>query len=94
MKKHTNNSCGAQECIAFYFDDKWTGGVLTIAEKYQLGGLLIYRFADCNNDEIQGTFYQSEIHTGDVKERVILHYLSGRHSAGNSRMRGHDVIVL
>ena len=50
------------------YDDKWTGEVFTVSERYHRGPLPIYRLVDYNNDEIQGTFYQSELQKIDLND--------------------------
>ena len=50
------------------YDEKWTGEIFTISERYRRGGLPIYRVNDYDGDEIQGTFYQSELQAIDIRE--------------------------
>ena len=50
------------------YDDKWTGEVFTISERYHRRALPIYRLIDYNSDEIRGTFYQSELQKIDVSD--------------------------
>lgn len=43
------------------YDQKWTGEVFTISKRFWRNGIPIYRIKDYNNEEITGTFYQSEL---------------------------------
>ncbi len=50
------------------YDERWTGEIFTISQKILRGGLPIYRVKDYDGDEIQGTFYQSELQKVEVRE--------------------------
>jgi hypothetical protein len=50
------------------YDEKWTGDVFKISQRIIRGGLPVYRIKDFNDDEIKGTFYQSELQKKDVKD--------------------------
>lgn len=50
------------------YDEKWTRDVFKISQRILRGGLPVYRIKDFNDDEIKGTFYQSELQKTDVKD--------------------------
>ena len=50
------------------YDEKWTGEIFKVAQRIMHGGLPIYRLKDFHDEEIKGTFYQSDILT------AILNY--------------------
>lgn len=43
------------------YDDKWTGGIFTIAQRFWSQGVPVYRIKDYNGEYIKGTFFQSEL---------------------------------
>jgi hypothetical protein len=43
------------------YSEKWTGEIFTIAQRFWRQGQAIYRIKDYNVEEIQGSFYQSEL---------------------------------
>ena len=49
------------------YDERWTGEIFSISQKILRGGLPVYRVQDLNEEEIKGTFYQSELQKVDVK---------------------------
>ena len=50
------------------YDEKWTGEIFKISQKILRGGLPVYRLKDFLDEEIKGTFYQSELQKVDVRE--------------------------
>jgi hypothetical protein len=48
--------------------EKWTGDVFKISQRILRGGLPVYRIKNFNDDDIKGTFYQSELQKTDVKD--------------------------
>ena len=53
------------------YDDKWTGEIFIITRRYLRGGLPIYKIKDYHDDDIQGTFYQSELQKVDVQNEDL-----------------------
>lgn len=49
------------------YDDKWTGGIFTIAQRFWRQGVPVYRIKDYNGEYIKGTFFQSELQNIAVK---------------------------
>ena len=43
------------------YDEKWTGEIFTIAQRFWRQGVPVYRIKDYNGEDIKGTFYQSEL---------------------------------
>ena len=43
------------------YDQKWTGEIFTIWQRYHRGSKVIYRVKDYNGEEIKGTFYENEL---------------------------------
>jgi hypothetical protein len=43
------------------YDEKWTDEICTVAQRFWRQGQAIYRIKDYNGEEIQGSFYQSEL---------------------------------
>ena len=50
------------------YDEKWTGEIFKISQRILRGGLPVYRIKDFNDDEIKGTFYQSELQKTSIKD--------------------------
>ncbi|XP_062599623.1 SCAN domain-containing protein 3-like [Saccostrea cucullata] len=50
------------------YDEKWTGEIFIISQRILRGGLPVYRVKDFDEEEIRGTFYQSELQKVDIKE--------------------------
>jgi hypothetical protein len=50
------------------YHEKWTGDIFKISQRILSGGLSVYRIKDFSDDEIKGTFYQSELQKTDVKD--------------------------
>lgn len=48
------------------YDQTYTGEVFKIHKRYYRGSLPIYRLVDLEDEEIKGTFYQSEIQRVDI----------------------------
>ena len=62
------------------------GEIFKISQRILRGGLPVYRIKDFNDDEIKGTFYQSELQKTDVKdddlwkvEKILKTRGKGRH---------------
>jgi hypothetical protein len=53
------------------YDEKWTGEIFKAAQRIMHGGLPIYRLKDFHDEEIKGTFYQSELQKVDVRDDDI-----------------------
>lgn len=73
------------------YDDKWTGEVFTISERKHRGALPIYRLKDYNRDEIQGTFYQSELQKIDVNDNDLWKVEKILKSKGKGRNKQYFV---
>ena len=43
------------------YDEKWTGEIFKISQNILRGGLPVYRLKNFHDEEITGTFYQSEL---------------------------------
>jgi hypothetical protein len=54
------------------YDEKWTGEIFKISQKILRGGLPVYRLKDFHDEEIKGTFYQSELQNVDVRDDDLL----------------------
>jgi hypothetical protein len=54
------------------YDEKWNGEIFKVTQRIMRGGLLIYRLEDFRDEEINGTFYQSELQKVDVWDDDIL----------------------
>jgi hypothetical protein len=54
------------------YDEKWNGEIFKVTQRIMRGGLLIYRLKDFRDEEINGTFYQSELQKVDVWDDDIL----------------------
>ncbi|CAG2223513.1 unnamed protein product [Mytilus edulis] len=50
------------------YDEKWSGEIFKISQRILRGGLPVYRLIDFQDEEISGTFYQSEVQKVDVRE--------------------------
>ena len=50
------------------YDEKWTGEVFVIKDRYMRGGLPIYKLKDFHGNEIKGSFYQNELQKVTIKE--------------------------
>lgn len=50
------------------YDEKWSGEIFKISQRILRGGLPVYRVVDFNDEEIKGTFYQSELQKVDVRD--------------------------
>lgn len=50
------------------YDQKWSGEVFKISDRFMRGGLPIYRLKEFNGDEIKGTFYPSELQKVSVAD--------------------------
>jgi hypothetical protein len=54
------------------YDEKWNGEIFKVTQRIMRGVLLIYRLKDFRDEEINGTFYQSELQKVDVWDDDIL----------------------
>ena len=43
------------------YEEKWTGEIFTIAQRFWRQSVPVYRIKDYNGEDIKGTFYQSEL---------------------------------
>lgn len=43
------------------YNEKWTGEIFTVKNKFMRDGLPVYELRDYSGDDIQGTFYQDEL---------------------------------
>ena len=50
------------------YDEKWTGEIFKVSQRIMRGGLPIYRLKDFYDEEIKGTFYQSELQKVDIRD--------------------------
>ena len=48
------------------YDEKWIGEIVKVTQRIMRGGLPIYRLKDFHDEEIKGTFYQSELQKVDA----------------------------
>jgi hypothetical protein len=48
------------------YDETYTGEVFTVTKRYYRGQLPVYRLRDMQDEEIKGTFYQSELQKVDI----------------------------
>jgi hypothetical protein len=53
------------------YDEKWTGVIFKVSQRIMRGGLAIYRLKDFHDEEIKGTFYQSELQKVYVRDDDI-----------------------
>ena len=53
------------------YDEKWTSEIIKVTQRIMRGGLPIYRLKDFHDEEIKGTFYQSELQKVDVRDDDI-----------------------
>jgi hypothetical protein len=51
------------------YDQKWSGEIFLVSERRLRGGIPVYRLKDYLNEEIKGSFYQSELQKVDVREK-------------------------
>ena len=54
------------------YDQRWTGEVFTIAQRFRRGGVPIYRLKDYNSEDITGSFYQQELQKVDLKDDELF----------------------
>lgn len=54
------------------YDQKWTGEVFTISERFKRLGSPIYRVVDYDKEPITGTFYQSELQKVDMDDDALF----------------------
>ena len=50
------------------YDQRWTGEVFTISRRFWRSGVPTYRIKDYDNEEIIGSFYQSELQKINISE--------------------------
>lgn len=50
------------------YDERWTDEIFVISQKILRRGLPVFRVQDFDKDEIEGTFYQSELQKVNVKD--------------------------
>ena len=50
------------------YDQKWTGEVFTVSQRFRRGQIPIYRIKDYFGEPITGSFYQSELQKVDLKD--------------------------
>ena len=53
------------------YDKKCTGEIFKVTQRILRGGLPIYRLKDFHDEEIKGTFYQSELQKVDIRDNDI-----------------------
>ena len=54
------------------YDQKWTGEVFTISQRFRRGPIPIYRLYDYNGEPITGSFYQPELQKIDMNEENLF----------------------
>lgn len=54
------------------YDEKWSGEIFVVAERYLRGGLPVYKLKDYLDEEIKGTFYQPELQKVDVRDDALF----------------------
>ena len=50
------------------YDEKWSGEIFIISERRLRGGLPVYKLKDYMDEEIKGSFYQSELQKIEVRD--------------------------
>lgn len=50
------------------YDQKWTGEIFKVSERFMREGLPIYKLVDFNDSAIAGSFYQAELQKVTIKE--------------------------
>ena len=50
------------------YDEKWTGEVFNVSQRFWRSGVPIYKIKDYHDEEIKGTFYQSELPKINIQE--------------------------
>ena len=73
------------------YDEKWTGGIFKISQKILRGGLPVYRLKDFHDEEIKGTFYQSELKKADVNDDDMWKIEKIVKTRGKGRNKQHYV---
>ena len=53
------------------YGEKWTGEIIRHTQRILRGALPLYRMQDFHDEEIKGTFYQSELQKVDVRDDDI-----------------------
>jgi hypothetical protein len=54
------------------YDQRWSGEVFTVAQRFRRGGVPIYRLKDYVGDDITGSFYQPELQKIDLKDNELF----------------------
>ena len=54
------------------YDQKWTGEVFIVSERFRRLGVPIYRVTDYDKEPITGTFYQAELQKVDLDENALF----------------------
>ena len=54
------------------YDEKWSGEIFLVSERRLRGGIPIYRLKDYLNEDIKGTFYQSELQKVELRESDVF----------------------
>lgn len=54
------------------YDQRWTGEVFTIAQRFHRGQKPIYRLKDYNGEDISGSFYQPELQKVNLKDDELF----------------------
>ena len=73
------------------YDQKWSGEIFVIAARYMRGGLPLYRLKDYMDDEIKGSFYQSELQKVNIHEDDAFKVEKILKSKGHGNNRQHFV---
>jgi hypothetical protein len=50
------------------YDEKWTGEVFNVSQRFWRSEVPIYKIKDYHDEEIKGTFYQSELPKINIQE--------------------------
>ena len=50
------------------YDQKWTGEIFKIAQRFLRGGIPVYKLRDFNEEDITGSFYQQELQKVTIKD--------------------------
>ena len=73
------------------YDQRWSGEIFTIANRFRRGGVAVYRLKDYDNEDITGSFYQKELQKVDLDENNMFKIESILKTRGKGKQKQYFV---
>jgi len=79
-----------------FYDENWTGEVFTIIKRFRRQNINVYKIADKKDDELKGTFYETELQkinydpNAEFHVKEVLETIKERGKPDKVRVSWHD----